>query len=243
MHINKINNKKYIGLSKDPFKRWGKDGSGYKNNKQVLFSRAIKKYGWDNFDHIVLYENLTKEQACDLEIELIKEYNTQNPDYGYNIQPGGQLGNFGVVFSEESRKKMSEARKGRKLSEEQKKLISERLKGHKPAKFSEEFIQKQRERNLGKIMSEETKQKISKTLSGIKKSSETRIKMSENHANCVEVYCPEYDMIFHSITEAENFTGASHQNINKCLKGERKSAGKHKITKEKLHWIKTKNNN
>ena len=48
MHINKINNKKYIGItSKKPEKRWRKDGEGYKTSPH--FYNSIKKYGWDNF--------------------------------------------------------------------------------------------------------------------------------------------------------------------------------------------------
>lgn len=239
MHVNKINNKKYIGITgNDPQKRWGKNGSGYLRNKQPLFNRAIEKYGWDNFEHIILYDNLSKEDACDIEVELIREYNTQDKNYGYNIQPGGQLGNSNIVFSEETRKKISDTHKGKQLSEEHKRKISESCKGHRPPVFSDEFIQKQRELNTGKVMPDETKKKISATLTGIKKSEETKQKMRENQPNCVEVYCPEYNLKFKSIAEAEKYTDAKRANIQKCLKGERKSAGKHKETGEKLHWIK-----
>lgn len=239
MHINKINDKKYIGLSGvDPQKRWGKNGSGYRNNKQPAFSRAIQKYGWDNFEHVIISDGLSKEEAMQMEIELIQEYDTQNPEHGYNIQPGGQLGNAGIKFSDETKKKLSDAHKGKTLSEEHKKKISESCKGHKPAQHSEEFIQKQRERNTGKIMSQETRDKISKTLTGIKRSAETKMKMSENRVNCIKVYCPEYDMEFKSLVDAQSFTGANRNNINKCLKGERHTAGRHKETDEKLHWIK-----
>lgn len=49
MHTNKINNKKYIGITglKRYWDRWRSDGSGYKTQ---VFGRAIDKYGWENFE-------------------------------------------------------------------------------------------------------------------------------------------------------------------------------------------------
>lgn len=89
MHINKINNKKYVGITgNDPVKRW-QNGKGYYKNR--YFNFAIKKYGWDNFEHKILYENLTKEEAESKEIELIANYNLMDSQYGYNIQAGGNL--------------------------------------------------------------------------------------------------------------------------------------------------------
>lgn len=87
MHINKINNKKYIGQTKqDVWKRW-QGGNGYK--KCPYFFRAIEKYGWDNFTHLVLYTDLTVEEANYYEASLIKLYKTTDPQYGYNISYGG----------------------------------------------------------------------------------------------------------------------------------------------------------
>lgn len=87
MHINKINNKKYIGItSKKPEDRWGLDGSNYRSQ---YFNRAIQKYGWDSFEHIILYKDLSEEEAKQLEIKLIEEYNTMDPNLGYNRTIGG----------------------------------------------------------------------------------------------------------------------------------------------------------
>ena len=62
-HTNKINNKVYIGItSRNPEERWGIDGNKYKSSPH--FYSAIKKYGWENFDHDILADNLTREQAC-----------------------------------------------------------------------------------------------------------------------------------------------------------------------------------
>ena len=68
MHICP-NNKKYIGITKQNTKyRWG-HGTNYSNNKH--FTNAIKKYSWENIQHKILYEHLTKEEAEQKEIELI----------------------------------------------------------------------------------------------------------------------------------------------------------------------------
>ena len=237
MHVNKINDKKYIGITKTSVKkRWGCNGSGYNNTKQPLFYRAIKKYGWDNFEHKILYEGLSEYEACAAEIRLIKEYKTQDPQFGYNIQPGGQLGNSNIKLSEETKKKISEAHKGKKLSEEHKRKISEAGKGRKPAAHSPEGLERLRQFNTGKIIPEETRKKISKTLTGIKRSPETIQKRKEHDPRKVPVYCPELDMKFPTIADAARNTGTQASNIQKCLHGERHTAGVIKETNQRLQW-------
>lgn len=243
MHVNKINQKKYIGLtSQAPSKRWGKNGSGYRYNKQPAFNRAIEKYGWDNFEHIVLFEGLSKEDACEKEIEYIEKYKTQEPEFGYNIQAGGELGNLGIKFSDEAKKKISDAHKGKKLSEEHKKKISESCKGHKPGVFTEDGLRRLREFNTGKTIPEETREKISKSLTGIKRSPETLQKRKDHSSRNVAVYCPELNMTFQTICDAAKYSGAHKSNIQQCLKGKRKTAGKHYLSGEPLHWEKVENN-
>lgn len=86
MHTNKESGKKYIGItSLSPKRRWS-EGKGYRHQ---MFGKAIEKYGWDGFYHCVLYENLSFEEACDKEKTLIKEYKSNIPKYGYNIESGG----------------------------------------------------------------------------------------------------------------------------------------------------------
>ena len=109
MHTNKINGKKYIGITcqQPPEKRWGRNGYNYKKSNPHFYN-AINKYGWDSFKHEILFSNLTKEEACQKEIELIAYYNATNKEYGYNISNGG----CGInMFTEETRMKMSEAHK------------------------------------------------------------------------------------------------------------------------------------
>ena len=85
--------KKYVGITcQAPKDRW-RNGNGYKHNSH--FMRAIKKYGWDNFLHEIIADNLTERQAKDMEISLIERYNTTNQEFGYNISAGGD-GTVGV---------------------------------------------------------------------------------------------------------------------------------------------------
>lgn len=88
MHTNKINGKKYIGQTFQNIEyRWRQDGSGYKGQP---FYNAIEKYGWDNFEHKILKQNiLSQEEANSWEIYYIKKYNTYNARYGYNATKGG----------------------------------------------------------------------------------------------------------------------------------------------------------
>lgn len=87
MHTNKLNGKKYIGITKqNPERRW-QNGHGYDN---TYFGNAIHKYGWDGFFHEVLIYGLTEEEACSWEIALIAMHNTNQREYGYNISEGGE---------------------------------------------------------------------------------------------------------------------------------------------------------
>ena len=129
MHKNKINNKIYVGITCQKTKyRWGA-GSGYR--QQPKFYRAICKYGWDNFEHIILFKNLTFEEAKQKETEMIKKYNSFSKKDGYNVTKGGD-GSNGVPCSEEKKRKISKANKGHKFTDEARKRISESLKGNIP---------------------------------------------------------------------------------------------------------------
>lgn len=88
-HTNKLNNKIYIGItSQKPEERWN-NGNGYIGCTR--FYNSIKKYGWDNFEHEVIFSNLTEDEAKQKEIELISEYNSSDENYGYNLRLGGDL--------------------------------------------------------------------------------------------------------------------------------------------------------
>lgn len=88
VHTNKVNGKKYVGMtSQIPERRWRSDGSGYKQN--LYFSKEIKEYGWDNFRHEIIDEDMTFEEACETEIALIAKYKSNCRERGYNEESGG----------------------------------------------------------------------------------------------------------------------------------------------------------
>lgn len=102
MHRCLINRKVYIGITNNRERRWRFKGIEYKppkkdNQNGRSFWNAIQKYGWDNFEHIILQENLSFEEAIDLEIEYIKKYDSTNKKCGYNISKGG---NGGKIYEE-----------------------------------------------------------------------------------------------------------------------------------------------
>ena len=110
MHRNKINGKVYIGQTyKNPKDRW-LNGNGYKNQ---VFYRAIEKYGWDNFEHIILEENLTQEEANKQEMYWINYYQSNNPQYGakYSYHSEATIQKLKDTWTKERREQQSDRMK------------------------------------------------------------------------------------------------------------------------------------
>lgn len=100
-HKNNINGKIYVGKAKSIAKRWGHNGNGYTVNRDTIFANAIKKYGWDNFEHVIVADGLSDTDACDVERHYIDLWKTNickyGNDYGYNMTDGGD-GSPGASF-------------------------------------------------------------------------------------------------------------------------------------------------
>lgn len=192
------NSKVYIGItSQKPKRRWN-NGQGYKNNQYM--TNAIMKYGWDNVIHKILYTNLKKEEAEEIEIKLIKEYKANNKRYGYNIEYGGC---HNGKTSEITRKRISEANKGKHNSPK-----TEFKKGHIT------------------IITEEIKQKISEKNKGKHASVRTEFKKGHKPLNIRKVLCIESDVVYDTIKKASEDTDVMACHISQVCNGKRKSAGK-----------------
>lgn len=104
IHTNLTNGKMYVGITGIGAKnRWSK---GYRHSTKM--HRAIKKYGWDGFDHRILVDNLTKKEAEEIEKNFISDLMLQDDRYGYNIANGGDA----PAMTEEIKMKISIANKG-----------------------------------------------------------------------------------------------------------------------------------
>lgn len=188
--------KVYIGITgrENVNLRWC-NGLGYSGNR--YFIAAIKKYGWNSFNHEILKSGLTFDEACDFEIKFIAEYKANNPKYGYNISSGGYCGNSGTHHSEESKRKISASNLNKVRSEETRKRISD---GHKGLPSSMK----------GKHHTEETKQKISIANTGHKHTEETKKKIAEASRNYIR-------------KTGYHLSEEHKQNISNALKGKKKS--------------------
>lgn len=201
MHKNKTNGKKYIGITgREPEVRW-KHGKDYKTCTAI--NRAFEKYGWNGFDHIILFSGLTKEEACAKEIELIEKYNTRDPSYGYNICVGGS-GTLGCSFSEDELKRRSEYWKG------------ENNPNYKGKMWTPEYREHMRQINTGKKLTEEHKQKIGDSLRGRKHVSEDgKRHISETHVRSI---MRDDGVIFNSVNEAAASVGVTPSAISNAMR-------------------------
>lgn len=229
--------KKYVGLtSSKPKGRWGKSGAGYlcKNKygkyNQPAFAHAIQKYGWDNFKHEIVANNLTKNEADSLERLLIEKFDTRNPKYGYNIKEGGSSGSL----SEETKKKISKSLKGKN----KKSIVQYSLSGKLICTFDN---MTEAEFKIGISHS-----RISDCCSGKRKTAGGFIwryfgeELTKEHLDWCNEILPnkfskkgviqysllgEFINIFESMREAELQTGVSYPNISAVCNGRQKTAG------------------
>lgn len=151
-HTNMTNGKIYVGLtSMIPEERW-RNGKRYKEGTH--FRNAIDKYGWDNFEHKIIKENLTKDEASYWEQYYISFYNSMDRQYGYNMSSGGEHG--GHPQTAEARRKISEngfhqGMKNKTHSDSTKKKMSESRTGKKLSDESKDKIRKAALNNTGRL--------------------------------------------------------------------------------------------
>lgn len=222
---NKINNKKYIGQSIHIHRRWSEHKYELNNNihDNDYLQKSWNKYGADNFDFNII-EVCDIEELDDKECYYISLYNTFDKKYGYNLVSGGGVNR---IISEETREKLRQANKKRRLFPD--------MSGENNPMF-------------GKHLSEETRNKIRQARIGQQPSQETRLKLSElrtgdKNPRCVSVYCPELNESFWGAKEAELKYGVNRNKISMCINGKRQHAGVHPDTGEKLTWVKLENKN
>lgn len=205
---NLINGKIYVGQTQNFYERMNQYRRG--NDKQRLIGKALEKYGLENFDVLILEKNINLEDLDEREQYWMDYYNSYDKNIGYNICREAST-TRGFVHSEETKKKISEARKrmfkeypemiksgkdnpmfGKTMSDENKEKLKNRNIGNQYAKgchwkATEEFKEKHRQLMLGKQyclgrkLSQETRDKISESNRRRIITDETRDKLSKSH--------------------------------------------------------------
>lgn len=231
--------KAYIGITSTSVEdRWD-NGSGYLKKrkdgkyKQPAIANAILKYGWENFEHAIFESNLLKEDAERMEKLLIDLFQTRNKSYGYNIREGG--GSIGKM-SEDSRLKMIDSLKGRKHTKEELQKMSEAHQGEKHPMFGKHHTDKTREK-MSKSQkarwTDDKRKEVSERFKGKKRPEEITRAIAES--NKKRIFCVELNKEFDSLKSAMQELNISQSGLSRALHKER-SAGKHPVTGENLHW-------
>ena len=133
IHENIANGKVYIGITcQKPENRW-RNGKGYMRGyaKKTPFMNAILKYGWDGFKHHVVLSGISQNRASEIEQNLIRVFNATDRTKGYNLTYGG-YGVSGFACSEALRKARSERMQGVKFSDETLRKMSDAKRGCVP---------------------------------------------------------------------------------------------------------------
>ena len=162
-YTNTLSGLIYVGQTIDPARRhrdYARDVASTQPNPRVII-QAMRRAGLDAFTYQILAEATTKDELNRLEIQYIAVLHTNNPLHGYNRTTGGD-GRAGFTHSEETRAKMSQAKRGKTRTP-----------------FSEETKAKMSRAQRGRIVSDETRAKIGLANRGFTHSEETRAKISQ----------------------------------------------------------------
>ena len=222
MVTNNINGKVYVGSHS-----W--DGEGLDPNyygSGTAITRAVKKYGKENFQVEVLYYYDTIEECRADEERILTEYNVRDCPHSYNIK-NGAIGwtsedmtgekhpNYGKHLSAEHRQKLSQAKKGENnpnygkhptLSEEHRNKISQALRGENNPMYGRTG---EKHPMYGRTHTENTRNKIA-----IAKGGKPFVAIKDGKIK-----------IFTSQHECSRVLGVSPGNVSKCLKGKIKQTG------------------
>lgn len=123
------NGKFYVGATKNTIQE--RKNCGYQHNKEM--KRLVSLYGWRSITTTIIKDNLTQEEAFELEKETITKLRQTEEDNCLNISSGGKHSFEGAKHTEEYKKHMSERMKGVVFSEE---TLERMRRGHDKEKVS-----------------------------------------------------------------------------------------------------------
>lgn len=203
---NMVNGKRYLGRRK-----FSEDWKYYLGSGKV-FRRAIKEYGRENFIRHIIDIAYTEEELNQKEYDYSVEFDVVESDDWYNLVYGGGT-TTGYKMSDETKEKIGNKAKARLSNPENHPMYGKQgLSGEQNPMYG--VSPKER-------MDEETYERWKKHLytKGNK-----------------EVYCPEMNMFFSSITQAARYVNTSKDNIGAVLHHKHQYAGRHPNTNQHLTW-------
>ncbi len=213
---NTVNGKVYIGQSLNIQKRWWTESKKQEVNPHLKAS--FLKYGINCFCFEVLKEFSKNEDTALLRKKLnlyettyIAIYQSNNEEYGYNKTSGGR-NNW--VISDDSRKRISEAQRGKKQSKE---TIEKRKQSNQGFRHSKETKRTLSEIKKGTKHSEETKKHFSEIRRGISRPKEW-------YSYLPKILCVETGEIFDNASVAGRYINKGPAKILDVCKGQRKTA-------------------
>lgn len=200
--------KVYIGITSNIKVRWSNNGYRYTTYNSI-FKHAILKYGWDNIKHEILFDNLTKEEACKLEQKLIKHYKDLN--ISYNITDGGE-GALGRKHSQETIQKIRNSSKGWSKAS-----IEASVNSPKRRSTSLSNLEKAHQKWIGQQHSEKTKQKIREKAKGRDMTVPNKVSCQKRSVKVI-MYNDTSEILFNSLSEAACYIGSNPANISRAIK-------------------------
>lgn len=253
---NTANGKVYIGATsnlRDRRQHHDWDLRNHKHSNKEMQEDYDKNPDAFRFD---VLEYCDPDFLTGLERKYILEYDSMNPNYGYNRESGGNKGKtisgetrniwsshrsnggagmYGKHHTEESKRRISETQKGKVISEETRKKISVAKTGKQPTL---ETRKKWSEQRKGRKLSPDHIAAIVSSRKGFKHSEESKKKMSKarigkqmgsENKHHKDVICIETGVLYHGVKEAGRQTNTSATHISAACKGKRNVAGG-------LHW-------
>jgi group I intron endonuclease len=221
---NKVNGKWYVGQSVDVLKRWARY-SVCDCRKQRKLYNALKKYGYDNFEKVIL-------EKCD-SIEWILDYREMywirylnSIKIGYNLTEGGSSGRK----SSETRKKMSAWQIGKKHSEETKRKIGLKSLG----RIHSESTRKKISQSGKKMWTDSMRKVVSDRFFGKPRTEEVRAKISATKKLNPHCCSPEELKRIGDRTRGTHLSDEIKAKISASSKGKPKSAEMRRKVSEKL---------
>ena len=246
---NTVNNKKYIGLSRNIEQRWNEHRSKLRRGKHVniYLQRAWNYYGEDAFNFYIV-EHCDSNMLSEREEYYITKYQTLSHESGYNLTNGGEdaATTNKMVISYKTGHIYKSVHSAAENNDVADITMIAWCKKHRNFMYLDEWNSlSDYEQGYWRSFDWGTADhiRLSKAHSRDNLTKDTLKKLSDatsgnRNPRSFPIYCPELDEELWGAKEAHEKYGVCVSSISQCISGKLGHAGKHPITGEKLHWVK-----